>query len=1359
MAFAGSISSSPDLLALPVDDATSSPARPSKRVNLATPRRQARTGAGKSSVKIQDFYINTPPARRTRQLSPVKPLALTEDLISPWRIRVRVEAEHEDAHLSPAKGQARGKPSSPKKLFGGDTRIMTVPLKADDDGAAAPKRGRGRPRKSNGTPMPRVGTPKPSAARRRSSAVGKDLDELEETNLMATPSRGRRGRKSGSSQMALAVDNSQNTTVASQSQSQMPSGGSAANWGKRGRRKTLGRVDVALDPDVDALQDAASMDGGLLDEDTRPLASPDARVSSSPLKERSSVSPQKGRRRRLPFASEGKADQADPTSQHLEFDTIMESEGFSMITLGSLPSAQHLNSRQQQEAQISANKPNPNDSLLNFDNSIQNRDHSSTSQNITPNDRRVSRNATTKIFEAVQPSTSLLSRTSQLGGFMNKKAPTQLAPSAVPLPAAPIVQPAASPRPLAQSAERTPRLVRVERAGAALQGVIYPEQQPAESSRLIASRSPPTNVRESSPRERLDDLFSGFGASTRRELRAGLRLGEELAKRQTQTKQTSESPAVVDDDVFSDGSGASEKQPSPDPRLYTLNVPDLPRPNSLHPKLLARQLPSPEESLERNDDEMSWRHDSPDRMTKPAAAKTIPDESITQTNHQGAAHSSQRTQAASREAIMAQREAEWERERQAVSRQIQDASTSQVVVVNSDDPTPNIPDHDDSDEEMDDDVRNYAGGDYAGGDYDDLDDDGEGQIDDEELLAHTPQDRPDRVDRLIVNNEEESLSDDETLADGESDRLDEMVEDGNERHSEQYVEGHVERHFEELDKELDAELDEEPDGELNGEPDDEVNYEHLGAEYAIPAPDEETEDIWQIEAKSASLIDKPTLQAPGADGSVQPSEKVKPPRSKIPSPWRSQHDRQIVYSDDVSPDPLRGHKHPRPDESPATRKRPKVEHIPSDSEAEDEDSDVEVEDRIRAGAGEGRVVDDECQSIASSASDAALAHDAIVSDGDGDEDEPAPSVASLKYSASVEKRVRSRLMGGQTPKLLPSKRVSPGPRASRTKPKGRGLYAVPVKSSEHESEPSEAAEQVEEETTVPEPRVAYRGAIRRVPARQQPLTEPSTEPLMEPSIEEVSSSVQYPDLGGADTTALSQRADASFSINLPTWSPRLSLSSGSLFFEHAIGLVQSLVATSSQHLLNLSTLSLPFSHPSNSASTSTSAHKDVFSRAPSVPPEAHSSPPPLTVHLPWTTTHFRRLDAIYSDGLRRPARYARLAQHGTAARFAGRAVASVGWQKTLELWECGVAERFLGVLEEEGVWAAGGESAPLIDEQEILRRVFGLWCGRVMRGSLPLRDEKVGLWDESLVRNRPRALRRQRAWRERHGRGRFGWPW
>jgi hypothetical protein len=166
----------------------------------------------------------------------------------------------------------------------------------------------------------------------------------------------------------------------------------------------------------------------------------------------------------------------------------------------------------------------------------------------------------------------------------------------------------------------TPKLARVVKAGIALQGLVDFIREPSPDRLSVDSAA--------SKKRRLDTLFSGFGEGTRRELRAGLRLGEKIARMsQDQEQRPSPSPAstseahqakIAEEAVFK-SSGLKPTQrlnprlPTPDERdQYSLFVPPkTASPEVQYPDLTARAEQTHLASPARSVDEMNWRVDTP----------------------------------------------------------------------------------------------------------------------------------------------------------------------------------------------------------------------------------------------------------------------------------------------------------------------------------------------------------------------------------------------------------------------------------------------------------------------------------------------------------------------------------------------------------------------------------------------------------------------------------------------------------------------------------------------------------------------------------------------------------------------------
>ena len=229
-----------------------------------------------------------------------------------------------------------------------------------------------------------------------------------------------------------------------------------------------------------------------------------------------------------------------------------------------------------------------------------------------------------------------------------------------------------STRELEKPTSGTLKLVRVVRAGIALQGVLTPARQrhtPISLAPWLNHSSPTSST--TSPMERLDSLFNGFGPGTRRELRAGLRLGEELAKRQN--PQANRHHREANEDVFAPSSEVQYPE-LPVTEKYSLKIPDAAMTES--PSFSNTQLPSPARSeAAADDDRMSWKFDT---LQSNAVQRNLANVSTVEVNYAGEEPSPINQ-------TMLEREAEYQREREAISRQIREANASQVIVIESDD--------------------------------------------------------------------------------------------------------------------------------------------------------------------------------------------------------------------------------------------------------------------------------------------------------------------------------------------------------------------------------------------------------------------------------------------------------------------------------------------------------------------------------------------------------------------------------------------------------------------------------------------------------------------------------------------------
>ena len=664
-------SSSPDPLGMSNENLFSASPTKTNQASLS-PRKPLGTVTG--NVQVQDFFVSTPPSKPQNAASRRDSKQHKNENESPWRIRLTVQADRMDG----LEGQM-----SPVRLTEKRT-TTTIPLKGgddeDEDGKLV-KRGRGRPRKSIDSPMPRNGTPKPKAADRRKTMLVEEMPEIGDC-WAPTPPRKKRGRKKQSRQPdeeQTPDTNQKLVAVAITPKTRTPERTVKARPFSRSRSKSRRKEitpkkpaeESELESDSTAVP-APQTDGSSLRARTpeKPLMSegtPSEHISvnnimssgekETPARERSNLDVADGnmwrsmlRKDSVSPASKGlESSSADPTESHQEYDTILESEGFSMVSVESLQSVGDFSNRSQHEASVQGGV---------------------SQEGI---DERSSELADREQLTALSPPTS--NRPSAARDSLVSVQTPQGLEATPSIPSKPHPITTLPTRTVDEPMDGTPRMERVKRAGSALQDVPSPQQQAAYSGQTnLAS---PFNVRQDDglhgelrPQARksstptggfMNDPFSGFSAATRRELRAGLRLGEELAKRE-QTSSPVEEPARHGHLQLADGIPVNLDKPTLNRMALKTSIAapeDQVFRNSIGSN---RQLPSPRSSeFDRDDDRMSWKAQTPIHpagSTPKAKSDTFSDDDW---------------------------KIEYQQEKNAVVRQIQQANASQVIVIHSDD--------------------------------------------------------------------------------------------------------------------------------------------------------------------------------------------------------------------------------------------------------------------------------------------------------------------------------------------------------------------------------------------------------------------------------------------------------------------------------------------------------------------------------------------------------------------------------------------------------------------------------------------------------------------------------------------------
>ena len=679
--------SSPDPLGMSQENlGTPSPTKRRDEKSILTPKKALIETS--NNVQTQEFYITTPSGPRHSSLSPAKRTSQANDLTSPWRIRVTVQAEQEKLlDNSAAKQNSHGQCANEK------ITTTTIPLNdADYSSKVNLGKSRGRPRKSSDGAGKRSGTPNPRRNGRGKTPHISLNEPMSETPQIALTPKRIRGRSKKSIERSRQVPNvsfdgddsvSKTFMLDDSSESGLP-GGEGRGRSKGGRKavtpvkvakdlKPVDRTSSACDSkDMSRYLKTLGSEGGInhelrsehavaniatnmtTDNDAALVKSMDLQdnQSANSIADQKSGSVTAGKPSGWAEGLATERSHTDPTNEHQEFDSILESEGFSMVSVSSLPSAkmrgglsaEDESSDERSHVEVSALESKAILSELWLD-----------GQNRTENSQ------------------------SKCDSSQNKNRHVENTPSVVcsypslPPPLRSLIV-HNSPRTLDQSIEGTPKLVRVVRAGHTLQGVLDP-QNIRNADELIEERMetvPPKPLK--SCETAVDGLFSGFGAGTRRELRAGLRLGEELAKsHRTVVKKIATNPADADD-VFSneadtEGLGPSNHKPALE---YSLSITSSNQ-NIPYPTLLYPQLPSPDRS-EVEEDRMSWKAASPARLENPIDSTEHKD--LHRELPEGATHGCNDTTML--------REAEYQCEREAVINQIEMANSSQVIILQSD---------------------------------------------------------------------------------------------------------------------------------------------------------------------------------------------------------------------------------------------------------------------------------------------------------------------------------------------------------------------------------------------------------------------------------------------------------------------------------------------------------------------------------------------------------------------------------------------------------------------------------------------------------------------------------------------------
>ena len=548
--------SSPDPLALSWSDVNEKPSGRARKAPLAL----------RSTNSQKSAQTGQPSAEQLLQMSsPAKSMVMNTGRsggASPWRIKVTVEAE-------PSSGASDGDDavgySSPSVRKVERTATKKVPLKQPDE--SSPVKCRGRPRKSDGpaAAKKRNGTP----VRRSARAVCKSTDAADEssfvdvsTNQTAAaakpqkksdarapkaqePPKRRRGRPKKSIQPEEALfgldvldstaDDAHQDTPPDE-EAQAPAGISVAS-AHVAQAPTVSQVRVRTG-DTPQTTETAQRIRGRVPTPAGDLSCGDS-TSDEPTVNTPSSSGGEGStldKHRQPDVEEPEPwhldgvaevdDDSDETGSDFDREasamagetTVLESEGFSMVSAAALPSTLAVGSTSKSaRPTVGASLTSVEPSSLSV---------LSASRLSRPPD---------EVLSGQSPAQPVPSQPHSKRPTPSKLQPSPPVPMKEITPVVdsnpPSAPPPIEPLELNPSKPTAPQIAGVRRAGIALQGVLDPASFVQASGRAVGQ-----------PSSRHDDLLRGFGDGTRRVLQAGLSLGQQLAAETPESPQHSQGP-------------------------------------------------------------------------------------------------------------------------------------------------------------------------------------------------------------------------------------------------------------------------------------------------------------------------------------------------------------------------------------------------------------------------------------------------------------------------------------------------------------------------------------------------------------------------------------------------------------------------------------------------------------------------------------------------------------------------------------------------------------------------------------------------------------------------------------------------
>lgn len=574
----------------------------------------------------------------------------SEGNVSPWRIRVTVEAEREDEEGDgggqhnvtpwkngksmkvPLKGTSSTEPTPKRRKtprrkpvtgrVATPGRKKSLPPAENGDTGTAEKKKRGRPRKS--AQPTDTSNDAPATLAPDTPALSNGNDPFFDLAMDSEPIRDSLGNEPDTGMFGYDMDTamSDQSSVNGDSpgplvEAQMPEASQLTHEEKSPIRP------ISTQQAEERLSPENTLHAGHTPRRKRLYPTP---TSSSVLEEnggenRIRTSPRKGKKPADPKLRRLK----DPTEDHREFDSILEGEDFSMVSLDTLPSAKQSFSGAAKAGLNAASVTlSASQQSLAASRSTGRSVVAATSPQATRESERIQTYTATEdiAYPTIEvPDRSTLSTRTQKGSLIRQGHPRRA--------------PAIRRKPLA-------RLLLIIRMGLALVHVFnrHREQINPGAYSYHAVISP--DIEPEAVKQRLEDLFGDFSVDIKKDLHAGLWFGAELAKRLQ----------AIDEQRQEDMRAASEEARAAGVVAFSSDIGTPPKITTPSDRSMAEKSPAAQE-----DDEV------------------------------------QLTPGQRMESFMAQRQAEWQREREAISRQIDAANPNQIIVLDEDDgaaPEPDV---------------------------------------------------------------------------------------------------------------------------------------------------------------------------------------------------------------------------------------------------------------------------------------------------------------------------------------------------------------------------------------------------------------------------------------------------------------------------------------------------------------------------------------------------------------------------------------------------------------------------------------------------------------------------------------------